>query len=69
MPPLKKGALKKILNKFESGAQVCPDMSGKPLGFASSFTAFLVLLGKVTIKNKRFTNTLTYRMLATIMSS
>ena len=50
MPLLKKGALKKILNKFESGAQVCPDMSGKPLGFASSFTAFLVLLGKVTIK-------------------
>ena len=24
-------------------------MSGKPLGFASSFTAFLVLLGKVTV--------------------
>ena len=42
-----KGALKKILNKWESGGQVCPDMSGKPLGFASSFTAFLVLLGKV----------------------
>ena len=27
-----KGALKQILNKFESGEQVCPDMSGQPLG-------------------------------------
>ena len=39
-----KGALKQILNKYESGAQACPDESGKPLGFESCFTAFLALL-------------------------
>ena len=39
-----KGALKQILNKYESGAQVCPDESGKSLGFESCFTAFLALL-------------------------
>ena len=39
-----KGALKQILNKYETGTQVCPDESGKPLGFESVFTAFLALL-------------------------
>ena len=39
-----KGSLKQILNKYESGAQVCPDESGKPLGFESVFTAFLALV-------------------------
>ena len=45
-----KGVLEQILIKYESGAQFCPDESGKPLGFESCFTAFLVLLlGKVLI--------------------
>ena len=39
-----KGVLKQILNKYEIGTQVCPDESGKPLGFESCFTALLVLL-------------------------
>ncbi len=38
------GALKQILKQYESGGQVCPDMSGQPLGFSSCFTAFVVLL-------------------------
>ena len=44
-----KGALKQILNKYESGAQVCPDESGKPLGFESVFTAFLALLSGLAL--------------------
>ncbi len=39
-----KGTLKQIQKKFESQPQVCPDYSGKPLGFDSCFTAFCVLL-------------------------
>ena len=39
-----KGVLKQILNKYETGTQVCPGESGKPLGFESCFTAFLALL-------------------------
>ena len=35
-----KGSLKQILDKYESPPQVCPDYSGKPLGFGSVFTAF-----------------------------
>lgn len=38
-----RGALKKILNKYESKAQNCPDMSGQPLGMESCFTAFVAL--------------------------
>ena len=41
-----KGVLKEILVKYESAAQVCPDLSGKPLGINSSFTAFLLLIGE-----------------------
>ena len=41
-----KGVMKNILVKYESATQVCPDMSGKPLGINSSFTAFLLLIGK-----------------------
>ena len=37
-----KGSLMKILEKYESPPQVCPDYSGKPLGFGSVFTAFCV---------------------------
>ena len=39
-----KGILNQISNKYDTGAQVCPDESGKPLGFESCFTAFLALL-------------------------
>ena len=38
-----KGSLKKILDKYESPPQVCPDYNGKPLGFGAVFTAFGVL--------------------------
>ena len=44
------GALKKILNKYETDTPVCPDGSGKPLGFESCFTAFLVLLSGIIKK-------------------
>ena len=46
-----KGALKQILDKYETGTQVCPDESGKPLGFESCFTAFLALISG-TIEDK-----------------
>ena len=41
---IEKGSLKQISEKYETPAQVCPDLSGLPLGFESCFTAFLVLL-------------------------
>ena len=41
-----KGIIKQILEKYKSGPQVCPDMSGQPLGINNSFTAFLLLLGE-----------------------
>ena len=44
-----KGALDQIMQKYESGAQNCPDMSGQPLGFNSCFVAFLALIGGVMI--------------------
>ena len=41
-----KGSLNQILTKYESPPQVCPDYSGKPLGFGAVFTAFgLLILG------------------------
>ena len=39
-----KGALKQIFSKYDRGNPVCPDQSGKALGFESCFTAFLLLL-------------------------
>ena len=39
-----KGALKQIFNKYQKGNPVCPDQSGKALGFESCITAFLFLL-------------------------
>ncbi len=39
-----KGAMKKILNKYDSGPQICPDSSGQPLGMDNCFTAFMVLV-------------------------
>ena len=44
-----KGALKQILDKYETGTQVCPDESGKPLGFESCFTAFLALISGMAL--------------------
>ena len=41
-----KGVTKQILEKYKSAPQVCPDMSGQPLGINNSFTAFLLLLGE-----------------------
>ena len=38
------GTLSKILNNYESQPQVCPDYSGKALGFGSCGTAFIVLV-------------------------
>ena len=39
-----KGTLEKIMLDYEVADQVCPDLSGLPIGFDSCFTAFLVLL-------------------------
>jgi hypothetical protein len=39
-----KGILNQIFQKYESPQQICPNYSGKPIGFESCFTAFLVLL-------------------------
>ena len=38
-----KGSLKKILDKYESPPQVCPDLNGEPLSFSAVFTAFGIL--------------------------
>ena len=41
-----KGVIKQILEKYKGGSQICPDMSGQPLGINNTFTAFLLLLGE-----------------------
>ena len=38
-----KGSLQQILEKYQPKPQICPDDSGKPLGFESCFTAFIAL--------------------------
>ena len=38
------GTMKQILEKFESRPQICPDYSGKAIGFNNCFTAFLCLI-------------------------
>ena len=38
------GVISQIRNKYESQKQVCPDMSGKPLGLGNCIMAFLSLL-------------------------
>jgi hypothetical protein len=38
------GILNQILERYATPQQICPDYSGKPLGFESCFTAFLVFL-------------------------
>ena len=40
-----RGVIKETLKKI-TPPQVCPDLSGKPLGINNSFTAFILLLGK-----------------------
>jgi hypothetical protein len=44
-----RGTLKKILNKYESQPQICPDSSGLPLGFDNCFTAFMAWIVRVVI--------------------
>ena len=44
-----KGSLKQIQVKYEPPPQICPDYSGKSLGFNSVFSAFGVLFSGVGI--------------------
>ena len=44
-----KGSLKQIQVKYEPPPQICPDYSGKSLGFSSVFAAFGVLFFGVGI--------------------
>ena len=44
-----KGMMKQILGKYEPPPQICPDHSGKSLGFSSVFAAFGVLFFGVGI--------------------
>ena len=44
-----KGMVKQILGKYEPPPQICPDYSGKSLGFSSVFAAFGVLFFGVGI--------------------
>lgn len=41
-----RGALKKILEKYESRPQVCPDYSGRPLGFDNCFTGTTKIISR-----------------------
>jgi hypothetical protein len=44
-----RGALKKVLNKYQSQPQVCPDSSGLPLGFDNCFTAFMAWIAGLSL--------------------
>ena len=44
-----KGMFQKILLKYEPRAQQCPDLNGLPIGFNNCFTAFLALLGGMSL--------------------
>ena len=44
-----KGSMRQILAKYEPGAQICPDYSGKALGFDNCFTAFGALLAGMAL--------------------
>ena len=55
-----KGVIKQILEKYKSGPQVCPDMSGQPLGINNSFTAFLLPLGENLMFIYKFMEFLAY---------
>ena len=39
-----RGTIKRIMEKYEKAPQICPDLTGQPLGYESCFTAFLVLI-------------------------
>jgi hypothetical protein len=39
-----KGTYDKIAANYEPQPQICPDMSGQPLGFDSCITLFLIIL-------------------------
>ena len=39
-----RGSLDQIIEKYSTPLQICPDMTGKPLGLNSCITAFLVLI-------------------------
>jgi len=41
------GTLKRIFNLHISQDQECPDFAGKPLGFTSCFTAFIIFVGGI----------------------
>jgi hypothetical protein len=41
---IESGSYKKISRKYESKPQICPDYSGKSIGFNSCVTMFLVML-------------------------
>lgn len=44
-----RGALDQISDRYAPEPQVCPDLSGKSLGFGQCFTAFVALLGGLTL--------------------
>ena len=39
-----KGSMASVLTKYETGAQICPDYSGKSLGISTCIGAFIVLI-------------------------
>ena len=40
-----KGSIDQIIEKYAPAPQICPDLTGKALGFNSCISAFLVLIG------------------------
>ncbi|XP_059082976.1 glutamate receptor ionotropic, kainate glr-3-like [Tigriopus californicus] len=44
-----RGALNQISDRYAPEAQVCPDLSGKSLGFGQCFTAFVALLAGLAV--------------------
>ena len=46
---IEKGTWNAIQHKYDVNPQVCPNLSGKPIGFTTCFTAFLFLIGGVSL--------------------
>ena len=44
-----KGIWHSINERYKTKPQVCPDLNGKPIEYSSCFTAFLALLGGISI--------------------
>ena len=44
-----KGIWHSINERYKTKHQVCPDLNGKPIEYSSCFTAFLALLGGISI--------------------